>query len=129
MTRQERVQALINRYPQAKGPPKRTSSILVPTSQAAYELGLSAEQFRRIAKKYKIEPNDFCTNPRYPAGPRLLLWASDRIDLIGATEEASSARKRNQERASAEGSRTANGTSSSPIGFSSGPQVLPRSSA
>lgn len=62
-----------------------TKKNLLSTPAAAAELGITADQFRRIAKQRNIAPADDYPNPHHRSGPRCPLWSRQQLGRIRRT--------------------------------------------
>src|SRR5690242_17997501 len=59
------------------------------TPRAAELLGITPDQFRRLAKRIGLQAQDWYRNPYYRSGPMCPLWASQAIErLVGSAEVA-----------------------------------------
>jgi hypothetical protein len=67
---------------------------LLPTSAAAGMLGISPDQFRRLAERLNLEPASSYTNPHYRSGPRCPLWSPKLVQGLIGREELANLRAR-----------------------------------
>lgn len=98
----------IMKMPQTKSLPERQTKSkkkTYSTPAAAKELGITAAQFRCLAKKKELIPVDSYENPHYSAGPDCPLWSAKDIGRLKRTKELKLTRERKKpdpERARAE---------------------------
>ena len=57
------------------------------TPEAATKLGISPDQFRRLAEKRRIEPVGSYTNPHHKSGPECPLWSARDIGRLKRTND------------------------------------------
>ena len=69
---------------------------LLSTSAAAQLLGLSDAQFRRLAARQGLQPEEWYDNPYYRSAPACPLWPLEPVQALVGGPEVAAARERSR---------------------------------